>query len=195
MKKQTYSSLESWKNDIRDRGGEVKPAPMPFFTSTAVATLDIDGSSEIFGEWSYVKESGWLFTTDPEPSSNIASKFSENLTDVQGRVAPQFASPVMLGGQRDALPLNYTERRYLVSDEEVVFPPVHENFKFSVEPVDEPPSVYVLNGYTSRKHYLSSLAEEHETDLELVYMLADVFGQEEDFDGLVEALKDLNGGV
>jgi len=47
---------------------------------------------------------------------------------------------------------------------------------------------YVAQGYRSRRHYLESLCEEF--DKESVYILADLLGPSEDFDGLITALED-----
>jgi len=51
--------------------------------------------------------------------------------------------------------------------------------------------VYVQNGYTSREHYLRSLAEENGVDEEVVIVLASTYGPSEDFDGLVTAVEDI----
>jgi len=139
MKKQTYTAFTEWGNEVINRGGEVNDPRM----LCATATVDTGDSEELLGEWNYVSRTGWLRTTDPEPSVDVTSTFNE-LVDLA------------------ALP---------------------------------EPNVYAEHGYDNREHYLSSLAKEYEADLELVKMLAAVFGRDEDFDGLVEALKDLNGGV
>jgi hypothetical protein len=47
---------------------------------------------------------------------------------------------------------------------------------------------YQLNGYANRREYLESLCEEYSRDI--VYMLADLLGASEDFDGLVTSLED-----
>jgi hypothetical protein len=47
--------------------------------------------------------------------------------------------------------------------------------------------VYVENGYANRTEYLKSLAEEYG---DKVYALADLLGENEDFDGLVTSLED-----
>lgn len=52
-------------------------------------------------------------------------------------------------------------------------------------------SIYQENGYENRKDYLKCLSEEYGVDLYTVQTLADVLGQEEDFDGLVAELNDL----
>lgn len=51
--------------------------------------------------------------------------------------------------------------------------------------------VYIENGYTSRADYLSCLAEDYGIDLQMVQALADLFGPNEDFDGLVSSLEDM----
>jgi hypothetical protein len=52
-------------------------------------------------------------------------------------------------------------------------------------------NVYADNGYKSRAHYLRSLAEENGVDEDAVFVLANVYGPNEDFDGLVTAVADL----
>tara|TARA_B110000503_G_C7146848_1_gene413397 strand:+ start:671 stop:829 length:159 start_codon:yes stop_codon:yes gene_type:complete len=49
-------------------------------------------------------------------------------------------------------------------------------------------NVYTENGYKNRKDYLASLCEEY--DSESVYLLAELLGESEDFDGLVTSLED-----
>jgi hypothetical protein len=51
-------------------------------------------------------------------------------------------------------------------------------------------SIYTENGYESRADYLQCMADEYDTDLSTVLLLADLLGPSEDFDGLVSALKD-----
>ena len=51
-------------------------------------------------------------------------------------------------------------------------------------------TVYEENGFTSRKEYLKSLAEDYDMDYEDVEMLATTLGETEDFDGLLTALED-----
>ena len=51
--------------------------------------------------------------------------------------------------------------------------------------------VYLANGYESRKDYLESLAEYYGFTYRDVLCLANILGQEEDFDGLISALEDL----
>lgn len=51
-------------------------------------------------------------------------------------------------------------------------------------------SIYQQNGYTDRDDYLTCLAEDYGISLDYVYSLADMLGENEDFDGLVSALED-----
>jgi len=51
-------------------------------------------------------------------------------------------------------------------------------------------TIYEENGFTSRKEYLQSLAEDYDMDYEDVEMLAATLGATEDFDGLLTALED-----
>jgi hypothetical protein len=51
-------------------------------------------------------------------------------------------------------------------------------------------SYYTDNGFKNRKHYLNSLAEDFEIDRGTVYMMADLLGESEDFDGLITSLED-----
>ena len=51
---------------------------------------------------------------------------------------------------------------------------------------------YTAHGYASRRDYLDSLAEEFDIDRDTVYMMSDVLGPTEDFDGLVTSLEDLD---
>jgi len=55
-------------------------------------------------------------------------------------------------------------------------------------------TIYEENGFTSRKEYLQSLAEDYDMDYEDVEMLAATLGATEDFDGLVTALEDYYEG-
>jgi hypothetical protein len=56
-------------------------------------------------------------------------------------------------------------------------------------------SIYIDEGYKGREDYLLSLAEEFELDAELVFELAKVLGESEDFDGLVVTLEDHSEGL
>ena len=53
-------------------------------------------------------------------------------------------------------------------------------------------TAYTENGYASRRDYLDSLAEDYDIDRDTVYMMADLLGPTEDFDGLVSSLEDLD---
>lgn len=55
-------------------------------------------------------------------------------------------------------------------------------------------NIYTENGYTSRRDYLDSLAEEYNADRATVYLMADLLGASEDFDGLPVMLEDAEGG-
>ena len=48
-------------------------------------------------------------------------------------------------------------------------------------------NIYQENGYENRQEYLDSLAEEYG---DAVYMIAELLGETEDFDGLVTTLED-----
>ena len=52
-------------------------------------------------------------------------------------------------------------------------------------------SIYIAEGYKSRRHYLETLADEMGIESEIVFTLASVLGPSEDFDGLVTELEDL----
>lgn len=51
-------------------------------------------------------------------------------------------------------------------------------------------NIYQENGYSDRDDYLTCLSEDYGISLEDVYSLADMPGENEDFDGLVSALED-----
>jgi len=52
-------------------------------------------------------------------------------------------------------------------------------------------NVYKANGYLNREDYLQTLAENYGLSLSEVLIVADVLGENEDFDGLITALEDL----
>lgn len=52
-------------------------------------------------------------------------------------------------------------------------------------------SDYIEAGYETRKHYLESLADDYDVDIDVVFALASLLGWHEDFDGLISALEDL----
>ena len=51
-------------------------------------------------------------------------------------------------------------------------------------------NAYIQNGYESREHYLQCMSDDYGVPIEVVYSLADMLGESEDFDGLVSALED-----
>lgn len=51
-------------------------------------------------------------------------------------------------------------------------------------------TIYQDNGYANRNDYLTCLAEDYGISIEIVQSLADMLGENEDFDGLVSALED-----
>lgn len=51
-------------------------------------------------------------------------------------------------------------------------------------------NIYQENGYTNRRDYLMSLAEDFDIDTQTVFTLASILGPNEDFDGLVTSLED-----
>lgn len=53
-------------------------------------------------------------------------------------------------------------------------------------------STYTEEGYSNRKEYLESLAEEYGISIENVLMAADMLGPDEDFDGLITTLEDMS---
>ena len=53
-------------------------------------------------------------------------------------------------------------------------------------------TIYQENGYESREEYLQCLAEDYGVELETVESLAMMLGPNEDFDGLVVALEDID---
>jgi hypothetical protein len=52
-------------------------------------------------------------------------------------------------------------------------------------------SIYIDNGYESRRDYLTQLADDYGVDIDTVLMLAGVLGPNEDFDGLVTHIEDI----
>jgi predicted 3-demethylubiquinone-9 3-methyltransferase (glyoxalase superfamily) len=51
-------------------------------------------------------------------------------------------------------------------------------------------SIYKQNGYENRKDYLECLADDFGIDFQIVVNMAQILGQDEDFDGLITALED-----
>lgn len=52
-------------------------------------------------------------------------------------------------------------------------------------------TIYNENGFTNRKAYLIDLADSYGLDYSIVFALSDMLGSTEDFDGLVNALEDI----
>jgi hypothetical protein len=52
---------------------------------------------------------------------------------------------------------------------------------------------YTVHGYKDRGDYLGSIADDRGIDRMAVDMIADVLGESEDFDGLINALEDFEG--
>ena len=57
--------------------------------------------------------------------------------------------------------------------------------------INEEENMYQEKGYMNREDYLKCLSEDYGMDLHAIHTLADVLGEEEDFDGLVAELNDL----
>ena len=53
---------------------------------------------------------------------------------------------------------------------------------------------YIDHGHENRRAYLVSLADDIGVDIQTVFMLADLLGPDEDFDGLVTSLEDYAEG-
>jgi hypothetical protein len=51
-------------------------------------------------------------------------------------------------------------------------------------------NIYLQNGFENRKEYLNSLAEDFGIPVKQVYLLANLLGENEDFDGLISSLED-----
>ena len=51
-------------------------------------------------------------------------------------------------------------------------------------------NIYQENGYADRDDYLTCLSEDYGLSIEDVYSLAEMLGENEDFDGLVSAVED-----
>ena len=52
-------------------------------------------------------------------------------------------------------------------------------------------NIYQENGYADRDDYMTCLSEDYGIPIENVYSLAEMLGENEDFDGLVSALEDI----
>lgn len=55
-------------------------------------------------------------------------------------------------------------------------------------------TIYQQYGYENRADYLHGLADQYGVDTILVCALADMLGESEDFDGLVNALEEVENG-
>jgi hypothetical protein len=55
-------------------------------------------------------------------------------------------------------------------------------------------NIYVEEGYKDRADYLRNLAWDNDVDEDVVFALADVLGEGEDFDGLVTSIEDIAMG-
>ena len=51
-------------------------------------------------------------------------------------------------------------------------------------------NIYVENGFKNREDYLNDLADSYGIDSEMVFALAEMLGDNEDFDGLLCACED-----
>ena len=54
-------------------------------------------------------------------------------------------------------------------------------------------NIYQKKGYKNRKDYLECLAVDYCVPLDTVYALASLLGKNEDFDGLISSLEDMEG--
>ena len=52
-------------------------------------------------------------------------------------------------------------------------------------------NIYQRNGFRNRKEYLLSLADFYNLDIYIVYAIAETLGSNEDFDGLITMLEDI----
>jgi hypothetical protein len=52
-------------------------------------------------------------------------------------------------------------------------------------------SIYTEKGYKNREDYHKQLAEEHDIEYDTVQQVAYLLGENEDFDGLVTSLQDI----
>ena len=56
-------------------------------------------------------------------------------------------------------------------------------------------NIYQQHGFASRDAYLQDLAVEYSVPENVVFMLADLLGENEDFDGLVTSIQDYGDGL
>lgn len=55
--------------------------------------------------------------------------------------------------------------------------------------------IYIDQGFSSREAYLEDLANTYGVPLDTVMALANLLGPDEDFDGLITALEELDEGL
>ena len=53
-------------------------------------------------------------------------------------------------------------------------------------------SIYTEKEYKDRQNYLNSVSDEYGVDINIVNSLADILGPDEDFDGLISILQDMD---
>ena len=53
-------------------------------------------------------------------------------------------------------------------------------------------SIYTEKEYENRQNYLNSVSDEYGVDINIVNSLADILGPDEDFDGLISILQDMD---
>lgn len=63
-------------------------------------------------------------------------------------------------------------------------------FKNTVKLSESKMSIYQIKGFMDRQDYFESLADENGIDISVVYAVADMLGEIEDFDGLPITLED-----
>lgn len=51
-------------------------------------------------------------------------------------------------------------------------------------------TIYQANGYQNRKHYLKCMSKDYNVPETVVFSLAQLLGENEDFDGLINAIED-----
>lgn len=51
-------------------------------------------------------------------------------------------------------------------------------------------NAYRRNGYKDREDYLQSISDEYDCPIEIVREVAEMLGENEDFDGLISSLED-----
>ena len=56
---------------------------------------------------------------------------------------------------------------------------------------EQPSQVYKEKGFDSRHDYLLNLSEEYAVDKDVVFTLANMLGENEDFDGLINSVEDI----